>query len=63
MRRFKPLIICILFLFIACACGQKGPLYLPQAQNPAPTEDQVKEEEKEAAEKSTKDGGINVQNP
>ncbi|MFT5140392.1 MAG: putative small lipoprotein YifL [Lysobacterales bacterium] len=52
-----------LFLFLTCACGQKGPLFLPKTQDPAPQHDSVNEQEKEEAQKNKQDGGQNAENP
>ena len=34
MQRLKPLLASIILLWLAAACGQKGPLYLPEQEEP-----------------------------
>jgi predicted small lipoprotein YifL len=46
MNKLKILSICILLLFALAACGQKGPLYLPEGeQSMAPAEETGEEED------------------
>jgi predicted small lipoprotein YifL len=46
MNKLKILLICSLLLSALAACGQKGPLYLPEGeQSMAPGEETGEEEE------------------
>ena len=48
MQLMKPVLLSIIIVLIASACGQKGPLYLPQSdQAPAQTQDEQSNEQKE----------------
>jgi predicted small lipoprotein YifL len=53
MRRFKPLLFVLITGSLLIGCGQKGPLFLPDAV-PAPTADPVEDEDPENGEKEDK---------
>jgi predicted small lipoprotein YifL len=55
MHRLKLLILSVIVMLLATACGQKGPLYLPETEEP------VKQLESEEPEEKESDG--NGKNP
>jgi predicted small lipoprotein YifL len=69
MQRLKPLLISTIFLFLVCACGQKGPLFLPGSETPEaanaeyPATEQTKEDEAEEDEVEEDDGKADETNP
>ncbi len=64
MQRLKPVLVSTIILLLACACGQKGPLYLPGAENPVPRNGNEPLEGSEEPEKEDEeDGGSNEENP
>ena len=59
MNKFKsPLLLCMLVLFVA-ACGQRGPLYLPESgqTRPPAEEKQAESAEEEKEEKNEETPG------
>lgn len=54
MQLIKPVFLSIVIALFASACGQKGPLYLPQSDQ-APTQDQDDQSE----QSQEKDDGKN----
>ena len=58
MHRLKPLLVSIIVLLLLCACGQKGPLFLPGTESPATHESEEPSDEQADEEK----GGSNEEN-
>jgi predicted small lipoprotein YifL len=56
MQRLKPVLLSFIIALFATACGQKGPLYLPEADAPAPQSTAEGQENKD-------DSGKNEENP
>jgi len=59
MRLLKPLILSIFILLFFCACGQKGPLFLPDEQPPVVHDKQDDSDENDRDD----DGGLNETQP
>ena len=66
MQRLKPVLFSTMILLIASSCGQKGPLYLSEAENPvqqAGAEEPQTNEDGNNEDRSKDDSGINEENP
>ena len=63
MSRLKLLLITSLMLLLISACGQKGPLYLPDGVESSPTgETEQTGQQKDSEKEKKKDGGPNEKN-